>query len=271
LYPEPGITKQDLARFYESIADWILPHIVDRPLSIVRCPKGAQSKCFYQKHLTDHLPEHLHGVEVKEQKKTEMYVSVRDLAGLISLVQIGVLEIHPWGARSDRLERPDRIIWDLDPGDGVEWTDVLTAARAIRDELSTRGLDSFVRTSGGKGLHVVVAIQRRSSWDEVKVFARQVAETLIAREPEKYLATASKARRKGKIFIDYFRNSRGATAVASYSTRAKPTAAIATPVRWDELTPSLAPDYYNVMNLRSRLEHLAEDPWAGFFEKAYRL
>jgi bifunctional non-homologous end joining protein LigD len=265
LYPEQGLTKRDLAEFYERIADWVLPYVVNRPLTLVRCPEGHTGECFYQKHLTGYMPEAVEGVRVKEKGKSEEYVMIRDLAGLISLVQMGVLEIHPWPARVDKLERPDYLVFDLDPGEGVEWKAVVAGAREVKERLEGAGLRAFLRTSGGKGLHVVVPLQRRNTWDELKQFAKSVADTMTRDAPDRYLATMSKAKRRGKVYIDYLRNQRGATAIASYSTRARDGAAVATPISWEELTATSRADKYNVSNLPKRLGKLSRDPWEGFF------
>lgn len=265
LYPDQGLTKIELARFYEDIADWILPHIVNRPLTVVRCPGGSQQQCFYQKNIGEGLPAAIHGVIIGEKKEDKSYIAIKDLKGLISLVQIGVLEIHPWGSRTDKLEKPDRMVFDLDPGEGVSYVNVVDAAFALRDRLGKLGLESFVKTSGGKGLHVVVRLERRSGWEEIKTFSKAVADEMVSSEPDKYIATMSKAKRKGKIFIDYLRNNRDATAVAAYSTRARKGAPVSTPIGWDELTPELTPYKYNVENLRERLSALKQDPWEDFF------
>jgi len=265
LYPDQGLTKAELAQFYADIADWILPHVVNRPLTIVRCPGGSQSQCFYQKNVGEGLPEAIYGVSIEGKETDRTYISIKDLKGLISLVQIGVLEIHPWGSRIDNLEKPDRMVFDLDPGEGVSYDSVVDAAFKLRDILDGLGLRSFVKTSGGKGLHVVVPLERRSGWDEMKSFSKSVADEMVKMEPAKYIATMSKAKRKGKIFIDYLRNNRDATAVAAYSTRARKGAPVSTPITWDELSPSLAPNKYNVENLRQRLSSLKQDPWKDFF------
>jgi len=220
-----------------------------RPLAIVRCPQGRTQPCFFQKHVSG---------------KGSADLVIEDLEGLLSLVQLGALEIHPWGATADRLERPDRLVFDLDPGPGVTWKRVIDAALAIRDRLEELGLKSFVRASGGKGLHVVVPLARRASWDDVKAFARGIAEELVAREPERYVSSATKARRANRIFIDWLRNGRGATAVASYSTRARPHAPIAAPLAWDELPKLRSAD---AIRMRAVPRRIAErgDPWRGFF------
>ncbi|MBI4830272.1 MAG: DNA ligase D [Candidatus Lindowbacteria bacterium] len=265
LYPELGFTKTDLSELYEQIAEWILPHITHRPLTLVRCPEGYDKECFYQKHLDDTMPENIRGVRIKENDTEEVYVVIRDLPGLISLVQMGVLEIHPWGCRDDQPERPDLLVFDLDPGPGVAWEDVNAGARLLHDYLSELGLQSFVKTSGGKGLHVLAPLVRRSSWRELKAFARAIAEDIARSEPSKYVATMSKAKREGRIFIDYVRNSRGATNVAAYSTRARKGAPISTPLAWDELSSTPSSAVYTVKNLLHRLRSLKRDPWEGFF------
>jgi bifunctional non-homologous end joining protein LigD len=266
LYPEQGITKRDLAEYYECIADWILPYVVKRPLTLVRCPEGYTGECFFQKHLTGTMPDTFRGVMIKEKGQREKYVAVNDLPGLVSLVQMGVLEIHPWPAREDNVERPDYFVFDLDPGEGTTWKDVVHGARELRERLEAVGLTTFLRTSGGKGLHVVVPIDRRTTWDDFKQFAKSVADTMTREAPDLYIATISKAKRSGKIFIDYLRNQRGATAIASYSTRRRSGAPVATPIAWDELNAKTRPDMFNIVNLPKRLEKLKKDPWIDFFK-----
>lgn len=265
LYAEDKFTKRDLAEYYERIADWILPYVVDRPLTLVRCPEGYAGQCFFQKHLTGSLPDAVRGVMVDVKGKQEEYVAIDDAAGLVALVQMGVLELHPWPAREDHLERPDQLVFDLDPGEGTEWKDVVEGARDVRERLESAGLTTFLRTSGGKGLHVVVPLSRRNDWDEFKAFAKSVADAMTRDAPDRYIATMSKAKRRGKLFIDYLRNQRGATAIASYSTRRRRGAPVATPLAWDELTARTKPDMYNIANLPKRLDKLQKDPWADFF------
>jgi bifunctional non-homologous end joining protein LigD len=265
LYPEAGITKRDLAEYYEKISDWILPYVAERPLTLVRCPEGHTGECFYQKHLTGSMPDAVEGVMVKEKGKSEEYVMIRDVAGLVSLVQMGVLEMHPWPARQDNLERPDYLVFDLDPGEGVGWKDVVQGARDVRKVLEDVGLTTFLRTSGGKGLHVCVPIARRNDWDEVKQFAKSVAEKMESEQPDRYVATMSKAKRRGKMYVDYLRNQRGATAIASYSTRARSGATVATPISWDELGKLKAANTFDIHNVPTRLARLKRDPWVEFF------
>jgi bifunctional non-homologous end joining protein LigD len=266
LYPEQGLTKRDLAAYYETVGDWILPHLSGRPLTLVRCPAGPGGQCFYQKHLTESLPDAVQGVTVPEKGKRSRYVMVNDLVGLISLVQIGVLEFHPWPATDKNLEAPDRIIFDLDPGPGVPWAAVIDTAREVRAELDGRKLRSFIRTSGGKGLHVVVPIEPKHTWDEVKEFSREIAVGLANRDPKRYVATTTKSKRRGKVFIDFFRNSRGATAVASYSTRARSGAPVSMPLRWEELGKTKSADQFTVVDTPRRLARRKKDPWDSFFK-----
>jgi bifunctional non-homologous end joining protein LigD len=264
VYPEQGLTKQDLAEYYEAVSEWILPYVAGRPLTLVRCPQGRKGQCFYQKHLTDSLPDALRGVVAKEDEAE--YVVLDDVTGLVSLVQMGVLEIHPWGSHAESLEKPDRIVFDLDPGPGVAWKQMIVAARTVKKRLTGYKLKSFVRTSGGKGLHIVIPLKPGATWEEVKEFAKTVAHDMQRDDPDLYIATASKAKRNKKIFVDYLRNSRGATSVACYSTRARSGAPVAMPLRWDELGRLKSADQYTVENSLRRLSSLRKDPWDGFFK-----
>ena len=263
LYPDQGITKLGLATYYAGVADWILPHVADRPLSLVRCPEGRQKSCFYQKHVGPGTPEAIGRVKIEESGGEFDYATIDDVAGLVGLVQIGVLEIHPWGSRADNVERPDRVIFDLDPGPGVAWKSVLDAARRLREMLEELDLTSFVKTTGGKGLHVVLPIQRRHDWSLVKAFSKAVAMRMTREDPERYLVNPSRSQRAGKIFIDYLRNDRGATAVAPYSTRARRDAPISVPVAWDQLSEKIASDRFHVNDLPDWMRSLRRDPWRG--------
>ena len=264
LWEEQGVTKQGLAEFYAEIADWILPHLVDRPLSLVRCPSGSQKHCFFQKHAWAGLGEGIREIEVPGD--TEKMLAIKDIKGLVSLVQAGVLEIHPWGSKLPKLTMPDQLIFDLDPGDDVAWTQVVEGAQEARERLEGIGLESFVKTTGGKGLHVVVPLVPDIGWDEAKAFARVFAEQMAGDSPDLYVSTMSKKIRKGRVFVDYLRNGQGATAVAAYSTRARTGAPVATPLSWDELGPDVKGDHFNVSNVVRRLQHLDRDPWADFFK-----
>jgi bifunctional non-homologous end joining protein LigD len=201
-------------------------------------------------------------VDISEDGKPDYNVSVDDLSGLIALAQIGALEIHAWGSRVRNLEKPDRLIFDLDPDPSVEWPRVVVAAREVRLLLKELGLTSFLKTTGGKGLHVVVPVQPRLDWEEAKAFCRAVAELMERAAPDRYIATMSKAARKGKIFVDYLRNGRGATAIAPYSTRARAQATVSVPIAWEELSAKLRSDQFTIKNLPARLKRLKKDPWA---------
>jgi bifunctional non-homologous end joining protein LigD len=268
LWSEPGITKQGLADFYTDIADWILPHIAGRVLSLLRCPSGTAEKCFYAKHPWAGLSSVVQRIDVGED---DPMLVIHDLAGLLNLVQAGVVEIHPWGSLVDNLAAPDRLIFDLDPGEEVAWSAVVAAAQEIRDRLRDLGLESFVKTSGGKGLHVVLPVEPRVGWKEAKAFTATVAETMAREHPDRYVATMAKKLRRGRILIDYFRNDRGSTAVGAYSTRALPQASVSTPLAWDELSASLKSNHFTVDNLRHRLGVLRQDPWPDFFKLRQRL
>lgn len=262
LWEESGITKQGLAEFYADIADWILPHVVGRPLSLLRCPSGVSEQCFFAKHPWQGLSEAIRRVDVGAN---EPMLAIDDLAGLIGLAQAGVVEIHPWGSTVDHLEHPDLLIFDLDPGEDVTWAVVIDAALEVRDRLNKLGLESFVKTSGVKGLHVVFPIVPNVSWDEAKQFTRSIAEVMTRDHPSLYVATMAKRARRERIFIDYFRNTLGATAIAPYSTRALQQASVSTPLEWEELSQDVRADHFRVDNLRQRLDFLSKDPWQGYF------
>ena len=271
LYPRLGTTKLDLARFYESIAEWILPHLEGRPTTLVRCPEGVDKTCFYQKHTGYWAPESLRRVKIQEKRKVGEYLIVDSLASLVGLVQIGILEIHTWNSVVDRLEQPDRVVFDLDPGPGVRWAEVIDCARLIRDRLGALRLASFVKTTGGKGLHVVAPIAPGPSWEETAEFARLIAEWTARADPRRYVARMAKSERRGKIFVDYLRNVRGATSVAAYSTRAKPEATISVPLAWDELSQRITSGHFTIANLRTRLRGLKADPWAAYWKTRQKL
>jgi bifunctional non-homologous end joining protein LigD len=271
LYPEQGITKRRLAEFYVAIADWIVPQLVSRPTSLVRCPEGIGEPCFYQKHTGYWAPDTLRRVRIQERHKVGEYLIADDIAGVVGFVQMGILEIHTWNAVYEHLEQPDRIVFDLDPAEDVPWKAVVAGAKVLRARLQALGLETFLKTTGGKGLHLVAPIVRGPSWDECAAFARGVAEDLERETPEAFVATMSKAQRTGRIFIDHLRNVRGATSIAAYSTRAKPGAPVSTPIAWDELGPRMRPNKFTVANLERRLRSLRADPWADYATTRQRL
>jgi len=268
LWPEQGVTKEGLAEFYADIADWILPHLSGRVLSLVRAPSGVGEKSFFAKHAWQGLSDAVQRVDVGEKDKM---LTLDSLDGLIDLVQAGVVEIHPWGSTVAHLEEPDRLIFDLDPGEDVPWSAVIDAAFEVRGRLDELGLTSFVKTSGGKGLHVMLPVEPRTDWEQAKKFTQSIAEAMAKAYPERYLAKMSKAARRGRIFVDYLRNGRGATAVAPYSTRALPLASVSTPLAWSELSEGIRADHFKIDNLRQRLDVLKADPWPQFFTIRQRI
>ena len=247
----------------------MLPHVEGRPLTLVRCPEGYKKQCFYQRHVTESLRDPIRSIGVREGRSTVSYVAVDSVAGLIALVQMGVLEIHTWGSRQDRLEQPDRLIFDLDPDPALPWQQIKAAAESLRDRMSGMGFSAFVKTTGGKGLHVVVPITPKQDWEAVKLFAKRVAEDLVREAPQRYTATMSKSKREGKIYIDYLRNARTATAVCAFSTRARANAPVSVPVHWQELATDVRGEYFTIHNVPQRLARLRTDPWEGY-EKARR-
>jgi bifunctional non-homologous end joining protein LigD len=266
MWPADGVTKLELAEYYDAVAEALLPRLRDRPLTLVRCPSGADGDCFYQKHANESVPEAVPRVRIDEKEGAQPYMYVDALPSVIALVQLGVLEFHIWGSRRDRLERPDRLVFDLDPDEGLPFGRVAAAALRLRSMLGELGLESFPKSTGGKGLHVVVPVVRRSDWDEVREFTQAVAQRMVAEDPGGFTAKMSKSRRKGRIFVDYLRNARNATAIADYSTRARPGATVAVPIGWDEVNPRAKnPPIHSVRNVPDRLAS-SLDPWPGFDE-----
>ena len=263
VFPDDGITKQDVADYYRAMLPWLLPEIVDRPLSIIRCPQGTGRPCFFQKHHTAGL-DAVDSVDLEEEGGNRAaYLVVRDERGLMELVQFNALEFHPWGSTAEDPERANRVVFDLDPGEDVPWSDVAAAARLIRKLLDELGLESFLRTSGGKGLHVVLPLKPGCDWSLVKPFAHSFAESLTAMDPLKFVSTATKRFRKGKIFVDYLRNGRGATAVASFSLRGRPGAPVAMPIRWEELARIKGGNAFDIRSAPARMKRLKRHPWDG--------
>jgi len=263
LFPEAKLVKRDMALYYEAIADWILPHLADRPLALVRCPDGWSKQCFFQKHADKSVNAAVTRVQVPESDGTATYFAANSLPALVALVQWGVVELHPWGSRTPKLDRPDRLIFDFDPDDGIGWTQVVEAVGVLRALLDDLGLEGFLKTTGGKGLHVVVPIRPTLDWAQAKGFTKAVADLLVETFPDRFIATLSKAQRKGKIFIDYLRNAEGATAIAPYAVRARAKAPVSTPIGWKELDADVRFDHFNVRNVPERLRGLRQDPWAS--------
>jgi bifunctional non-homologous end joining protein LigD len=264
-FPEVPFTKADLARYYEAVAPWILPHLKNRPLSLVRCPDGWNGQCFYQKNADKAVNAAVDRVEVPESKGTATYMAAGSATALVGLVQWGCIELHPWGSRTPNLGKPDQLIFDFDPDDGLKWETLVEAVHLLRTVLDDLGLVGFLKTTGGKGLHVVLPIRATLTWDEAKGFTGAIAELLAKTIPDRFTSVMSKERRKGKIFIDYLRNGQGATAIAPYSVRARAGAPVSTPISWDELKRDVRFDFFNARTVLERLAKLKADPWADFF------
>ncbi len=273
-WPADGLTKLDLVRYYQAVADHMLPYILHRPVAMVRCPEGVGGvepqgrggACFFHKHPGRDFPGPVERMEILESGGLGDYLALGEVAGLMAMAQMGVLEIHIWGSTWPDIKRPDLLVFDLDPDPAVGWAGLVEGAHLVRDLLQGLGLVSFVKTTGGKGLHVAVPLMPGEDWEGVKRFAKAVADAIVKAAPERYTSNVSKAKRAGKTFVDYLRNARGATAIAPFSPRARAHATVAVPLRWDELGGRARPDSYTVRNLRRRLAHLQDDPWAGYFQ-----
>jgi bifunctional non-homologous end joining protein LigD len=265
LYPDVGLTKLDLAHYYETVARYMLPYLLNRPISLVRCPEGTEKECFFQRHGMEGMSPSIREIAIPGGKSKRDYLYIEDEAGLFGLVQLGVLEIHDWGVSLDHLTEPDRLVLDLDPDEGLPFDELKAAAIEVRDFLADLGLISFVKATGGKGVHVVAPLVPRLGWEEVKTFAKAVADALVRVRDDRYTANPLKRHRSGKIFVDYLRNHRGGSAIVNYSTRAKKGATVATPLRWDELKELKSGGPYTVKTMPARLARLKRDPWEGFF------
>ena len=266
-----GITKLELVRYYESVAEWMLPHLKGRPCSLVRGPSGIDAQLFFQKHSdTLHLPE------VKELDPAlwpghSALLEVPTATALVGAAQMNVIEFHTWNATARRIDQPDRLIFDLDPGDGVRWDRVQEAALLTHAMLRELGLESWLKTSGGKGLHVVVPLTPRHDWDTAKDFAKAVVEHLARVIPARFVAKSGAKNRVGKIFVDYLRNSHGATTAAAFSARARPGLGVSMPIAWDDLKTLKRSDQWTIRTAREHLSFQTADPWAGYWRKKQTL
>lgn len=262
LFPGQGVTKRDLVEYYVAIEDLILPHIVDRPLSLVRCPQGREKECFFQKHASPGWPEELRRIRIREKSGSDEYMYVEDIAGIVAAVQMGVLELHIWGSHVDAVEKPDRLVFDLDPDEGLSFVKVKEAALDLKKRLEHFDLESFPMATGGKGIHVVVPLTPKHSWDEHRAFAEALARLMEEENPERYVANMSKKKRAGRIFVDYLRNQRGSTAICPYSTRARKGAFIAAPLAWRSLGKLKDAHPFSVKDALKLAR--AGDPWKGY-------
>jgi bifunctional non-homologous end joining protein LigD len=264
IWPQLGIKKIDLARYIEEVGDWLLPHVKDRPLTLVRCPDGAEGECFFQRHLLmGASPGNLQTVR-RERSSKGAYIYASTLDAVVSAVQNGAIEFHTWGATVPDIKHPDRITMDLDPDERLPWKTFLEAMRLTKTLMDGLGLKTFLKTTGGKGLHVVAPIRPKLGWAEVKEFTHRIALTLTKARPDLFTSKISKQRRPNKIFVDYLRNSETASAVAAYSPRARPNAGVSVPIAWDELDDTDVRARFNVQNVPQRLKRLGEDPWADY-------
>ena len=263
VYADEELTKLDVARYYERIAEWMLPHLRGRALTLVRCPEGAGTACFYMKHSKVWAPAGIRRVKIQEKTKVGDYLVADTAEALVGLIQMGVLEIHTWNSRVEDVERPDRLVLDLDPGEHVTWPQVIDGARLIRRLLERAGLDSFVKTTGGRGLHVVVPLKPSAGWPACLEFSRAVATAIEQAEPDRYTTAFAKAGRERKILVDYLRNNRTNTSVAAFSTRARRGAPVSVPLRWTELKPALDPSSFTVLTVEKRLSRLRGTPGTG--------
>jgi bifunctional non-homologous end joining protein LigD len=268
IYPDLGISKIDLARYYEAIAEWVLPHVIGRPLTLLHCPDGMAAPCMFLKHAQQWGPTALQRVRIQEKTKLGEYLVADSIEAVISLVQMGIVEVHTWNSTADDIERPNRIIWDLDPGPHIAWAQVVAAARLVRSVLKVLGLASWVKTTGGRGLHVVVPIKPSREWSECLDFARDVSEAIVRTDAELYTTTFSKAGRERKILLDYLRNNRTNTSICAYSPRARQRAPVSMPVDWDELREG--PQQWTLKTVALRLRRRS-DPWADYWKTPQQL
>ncbi len=279
LWPLDQITKRELVEYYLTIADRMLPYVLRRPISLVRCPdgikgsaatirqgRGRRGPCFFHKHPGPDFPGPFERVTIEESGGPQTYLTVTEVGSLVGLAQMGVLEIHVWGSSWPDIEHPDTLVFDLDPDPAVEWAALAQGARLMKEVLSALGLESFVKTTGGKGLHVVAPIVPEGNWEVVRGFCKSIAEALVGHAPDRFTANMAKEKREGKIYVDYVRNTRGATSIAPYSTRAHDDATVAVPLRWSELSGRVRPDAYTIGNIQDRLRRLRGDPWDGYLE-----
>jgi bifunctional non-homologous end joining protein LigD len=271
VYPDIGLTKQAIAAFFERMGPRMLPHLAGRPLTLVRCPDGIGNGCFFVKHSKAWAPPPIRRVQIREKTKVGEYLVVDGVPALIALAQMNVLEIHTWNSRVDRLECPDRLLFDLDPGRDVPWGTVVDAARRVRRLLQDVGLEGFPKTTGGKGLHVVVPLRPTAGWQASLTFARAIAETLERHHPDRFTTAFRKAGREQKILVDYLRNNRANTSVAAFSPRARAGAPVSMPLRWSDVTTALKPQRFTVLTAEKRLARLEDDPWAAYWTTRQRL
>jgi bifunctional non-homologous end joining protein LigD len=271
MYDTPRLTKLDVARYYDTVADAMMPHVDGRPLTLVRCGEGVAKGCFYMKHSKVWSPRELTRVKIREKTKIGDYLVIESPEGIVALAQMGILEIHTWNSRHRKVEHPDRIVLDLDPGPQIAWKTVVASAKVVRALLRTIDLESFVKTTGGKGLHIVVPLEPRHDWKACLELSRAVAEALVRHDPDLFTTTFAKRGREDQILVDFMRNNRTNTSVAAFSTRAREGATVSVPLAWSELTPALTPSSFTVATVPARLKRQRKDPWAEYFTLKQRI
>ncbi|MFI4974332.1 MAG: DNA ligase D [Caulobacterales bacterium] len=271
IFAGSGVTKLDLAIYYARVGDWLLPELMRRPLTMLRCPSGDLKDCFYQRHAFAGLPAGIETVDLADEEGRAAFITVTEPKGYLALAQYGAIEFHLWGCHVDDPEHPDRLVIDLDPDESLPWARLCDGAEVLRDRLMAMGIRPFLRTTGGKGVHLVVALGGGHDWRTVKGFSEAFARAMASDAPGLFTAVSSKERRKGRIYIDYLRNARGASAVASYSLRARSGFPVATPIAWDELRKLSGGNAFNRLNLHRRLEGLAVDPWDELGSSAVKI
>ena len=271
VFPDAGFTRADVAGYYRRVAPQLLADIAGRPLSLLRCPDGLAGECFFQRHPEPGWDATVHRFELaSEDGQPATYVYVDNARGLLELIRLGVLELHVWGSTAHMPDRPDRAVFDLDPGEGVAWAQVVEAAQDIRAALARLGLRSFVRLTGGKGMHVVLPFAPGPDWTAVKAFSQSLAGRLARTRPDRYVASASKTLREGRIFIDWLRNVRGASCIADWSLRARPGAPVAMPLHWRELGTTRSGADYRLPRALRRAARLRRSPWEGWAEASHQ-
>jgi bifunctional non-homologous end joining protein LigD len=268
VYPELALTKLGLVRYYDAVAAAMFPHVKERPLTLVHCPDGLQAPCNYMRHRRAWGPSVLKRVSIKEKTKVGEYLAVVNPEGIVALAQMGIVEVHTWNSTIGDVERPNRIVWDLDPGPRVAFADVIAGAIAVREMLATLGLETWVKTTGGRGIHVVAPLKPERLWDDCLAFAKAVAEALARSGPSLYTTAFAKAGREKKILIDYLRNNRTNTSVAAFSARARPAAPVSMPVSWRHLTPKLKPESFTVLTVPIKRR---TDPWRDYWSCSQKI
>lgn len=271
MFPELGLSKLDIAQYYAAVGRWMLPHLKGRPLTLVFCPTGVGEGCRYLRHTKVWGPKAIRRVRIQEKTKVGEYMVVDTLEGLVSLAQMNVLEIHTWNSTMDHLEQPDRIVLDLDPGQHVTWMQVIAAAREVRQMLAAIGLKTWIKTTGGRGLHVVVPLIPDADWSECLEFAHAMANLMVEQNPARYTIDFRKVGREDKILIDYLRNNRTNTSICAFAVRARAGAPVSMPIEWTDLKPSLKPDRFTLSTVRTYLARRRVDPWRDYSRVKQRL